>query len=92
MSLNERISVLDKDISIFKMKYEVILKNVTKFNQEKEKLNDLLSYQKMSHNHYGLRFFEKSTYVSNSYNSFVKRNTDIISKRIKNKFTRIPKT
>ena len=63
MSLNERISVLDKDMSIFKMKYEEILKNVTKFNQGKEKLNDLLSCQKMSHNHYGLRFFGKSTHV-----------------------------
>ena len=47
-------------ISIFKMKYEKILKNVTKFNQEKEKLNDLLSYQKMSHNHYGLGFLNQS--------------------------------
>ena len=46
----------------------------------------------MSHNHYGLEFFGKFTYVSNPYNFFVKRNTDIISKRIKNKFTRIPKT
>ena len=45
----------------------------------------------MSHNHYGLGFFEKSTYVSNPYNSFLKRNTDIISKRIKNKFIWIPK-
>ena len=50
LSLNERISILDKDMSSFKMKYEEILKNVTKFNQGKEKLNDLLSYQKMSHN------------------------------------------
>ena len=80
------------------MKYEEILKNVTKFNQGKEKLNDLLSYQKMSHNHYGLGLSNqsgKSIHVSkknlNSYNSFVKRNTDIISKRIKNKFIWIPK-
>ena len=36
MSLNERISVLDKDMSVFKMKYEDILKNVTKFNKEKK--------------------------------------------------------
>ena len=33
LSLNERISILDKDMSSFKMKYEEILKNVTKFNQ-----------------------------------------------------------
>ena len=93
MSLNERIFVLEKDILIFEMKYEEILKNVTKFIQGKEKLNDFLSYQKMSHNHYGLEFLnqsEKSTHVSeknhNPYNFFVKRNANIISKRIKNKY------
>ena len=37
LSLNERITILNKDISSFKMKYEEILKNVTKFNQEKVK-------------------------------------------------------
>ena len=95
LCLNERITVLNKDISSFKMKYEEILKNVTKFNQGKEKLNDLLSYQKMSHNHYGLGFLnqsEKSIHDSKkNHNLFVKRNTDIISKRIKNKFIWIPK-
>ena len=91
LSLNERITVLNKDISSFKMKYEEILKNVTKFNQGKEKLNDLLSYQKMSHNHYGIGFFEKSSYVSNPYNSFVKKKSNNISKWIKNKFIWIPK-
>ena len=52
----------------------------------------------MSHNHYGLGFLnqsEKSIHVSkknhNPYNSFVKRNIDIILKRIKNKFIWIPK-
>ena len=45
----------------------------------------------MSHNYHGLGFVEKSTYVSNPYNSFVKRNTDIILKRIKNKSIWIPK-
>ena len=45
----------------------------------------------MSHNHYGLRFFRKSIYDSNPYNYFVKRNTDIILKKIKNKFIWIPK-
>ena len=78
VSLNERISVLDKDISVFKRKHEEILKNVTKFNQGKEKLNDLLSNQKLSHNHYGIGYFEKSLYVSNPYNSFVKRKSEII--------------
>ena len=88
VSLNERISILDKDMSVFKIKYEEILKNVTKFNQGKEKLNDLLSCQKKSHNHYGLGFVEKSSYVSNPYNSFVKRKSN---KRRKNKFIWIPK-
>ena len=57
---------------------------------KEKKLNNLLSYQKMSHNHYGLRFLNqsgKSTHVSkknhNPYNSFVKRNTDIISKELR---------
>ena len=45
----------------------------------------------MSHNHYGLGFFKKSLYVSNPYNSFMKRKSDNSSKRIKNKFIWIPK-
>ena len=38
---------------------------MTKFNQGKEKLNDLLSFQKLSHNHFGIGYIEKSSYVSN---------------------------
>ena len=92
-------------------KYEEILKNVTKFNKGKENLNDLLSYQKISNNHFTLRFskdkiykttnvglgfsktnFVKSThfYNNNPYNSFVKRKTNTISKRIRNKYIWIP--
>ena len=40
----------------FKIKYEDLLKNVTKFNKGKENLNVLLSSQKMSNNHFGLGF------------------------------------
>ena len=111
ISLSSRISILDKEMISFKIKYEVILKNVTKFNKGKENLNDLLSYQKISNNHFGIGFskdkFEKSIHVGldfsnhkstcvfeknhNPYNSFVKRNADTISKRIKNKYIWIPK-
>ena len=34
-SLNERISILDKDMLVFKNKYEDLLQNVTKFNKGK---------------------------------------------------------
>ena len=46
----------------FKIKYEEILKNVTKFNKGKENLNDLLSYQKMSNNHFRLGFSKDKIY------------------------------
>ena len=87
-------------MSSFKIKYEEILENVTKFNKEKEILNNLLSYQKMSNNHFDLEFsnnnFGKSTHFykknnHNPYSSFVKINTDTISKRIRNKYIWIPK-
>ena len=64
---------------------------MTKFNQGKEKLNDLLSFQKLSHNNYGIRYIEKSSYDSNPYDSFVKRKSNNVSKRMKNKFIWIPK-
>ena len=71
---------------VFKKKYEDLFQNVTKFNKGKEKLNDLLSFQKLSHNnHYGIGYNEKSSYCSNPYSSFVKR------KFKKNKFIWIPK-
>ena len=85
-SLNKRISILDKDISVFKKKYEDMLKNVTKFNQGKEKLNDLLSFQKLSHNNYGIGYIEKSSYISNPYKSVMTRKS-----KMKNKFIWIPK-
>ena len=44
ISLNSRITILDKEMTSFKIKYEDLLKNVTKFNKGKENLNDLLSY------------------------------------------------
>ena len=64
---------------------------MTKFNRGKEKLNDLLSFQKLSHNHFGIGYFEKSSYVSNPYDSFMKRKSNHVSKRIKTKFIWIPK-
>ena len=36
MSLNERISVLDKDMTSFKDKYEELLNKVIKFNKRKK--------------------------------------------------------
>ena len=74
----------------FKDKYEELLNKVTKFNKGKENLNDILSYQKVSYNHFGLRFLkdkhiglgcsknniERTTHVykKNNDNSFVKKN------------------
>ena len=46
----------------FKIKYEDLLKNVTKFNKGKENLNMLLSSQKMSNNHFGLGFSKDNMY------------------------------
>ena len=64
---------------------EMCIRDRTKFNQGKENLNDLLSFQNLSHNHFGIGYIEKSSYVSNPYVSFVK------GKSMKNKFIWIPK-
>jgi len=84
-SLNDRISILDKDMLVFKKKYEDLMQNVTKFNKGKEKLNDLLSFQNLSHDNHGIGFIAKSSCYNHPYSYFVK------SKTKKSKFIWIPK-
>ena len=63
--LKSRISDLDINVNSLKSKYEIISKNVGKFNKGKENLNNLLSYQKSSNNKQGLGFTSKSSLNSN---------------------------
>src|SRR5436853_2402870 len=51
---------LEKEISEVKVKYEEISLNVKKFNNGKEKLHDLLTFQSNDKNKFGLGFDEKS--------------------------------
>jgi hypothetical protein len=69
--LNHRISDLDLNVSSLKSKYEVISKNVGKFNQGKENLNNLLSYQLPTHRRNGLGYSSK---VASSVSNLQKKN------------------
>ena len=61
----------------FKDKYEELLIKVTKFNKGKENLNDILSYQKVSYNHFGLGFSKDKYFgLSCSKNNVYKKNND----------------
>ena len=85
--LKIRINVLDKDISSIKLKYDDICLNVSKFNKSKENLNNLLSFQKSSNNHFGIGFVPKY-FIKNDY--VLKNNNKNIHAK-QNKYIWIPK-
>jgi FtsZ-binding cell division protein ZapB len=59
VSLNDRVSCLDKSVSSLKSKYEIVTENVGKFNKGKEDLKNLLSFQHNSKNKHGLGYSSK---------------------------------
>ena len=59
-NLKTKNLTLEKEISEVKAKYEKISTNVEKFNKDKEKVHDLLTYQSNDRNKFGLSFDEKS--------------------------------
>jgi len=63
-----RISDLDLDINSLKSKYEIISKNVGKFNKGKENLNNLLSYQLPTNSRHGLGYSSNSNVASSTSN------------------------
>jgi hypothetical protein len=66
-SLNVRISDLDSSISSLKSKYDTMFSNVSKFNKGKENLNNLLSFQKPSHDRLGIGFVKSRTHAHVSH-------------------------
>jgi hypothetical protein len=82
-SLKCRISDLDLNVSSLKSKYEIISKNVGKFNKGKENLNNLLSYQLSTNYRHGLGYSSKINVASSTFNMQKKNHALLYSRFVK---------
>jgi FtsZ-binding cell division protein ZapB len=92
-SLKSRMLSLDLSVNSLKSKYEIMSKNVGKFNKGKENLNNLLSYQLPTNSRHGLGYSSKVASSSSNmqkkshaflYSRFVKSSNHAVIKESMN--------